>query len=174
MNQQPHRPPVALRSIALFEIAKGLLALVAAYGLISLRHTDLQAVTEEFLLRHGLASGTHIKRLFIESVARATHYPVSQIASFAVVYALIRFAEGFGLWYGKHWAEWFAVLSAGLYLPLELIHFAHHPTLFTASVILLNIALILYLGNLLVQERARRHGKSVPRSSSDESPLSRL
>jgi uncharacterized membrane protein (DUF2068 family) len=155
MNGQLHRPPVALRTIALFEIAKGVLVLAAAYGLIQLRHTDLHAATDAFLLRHGIDPETRFRRLFIESVAKATHYPVGQIAGFAVAYAIVRFAEGFGLWQGKAWAEWFAVISVGLYLPLELRHFVLYPTFLSAGVILLNIALILYLGNLLVQQRAR-------------------
>ena len=123
MNGRPQRPPLALRTIALFEAAKGVLAFAAGCGLVSLRHTDLHAATDAFLLRHGIDPETHYRRLFIESVARATHQHVAQIAGLAVAYAVIRLVEGYGLWQGKHWAEWFAVISAGLYLPLELNHF---------------------------------------------------
>ena len=159
MNVPPHRPPVALRTIALFEIAKGLLVLAAAYGLLSLRHTDLHAATDAFLLRHGIDPETHYRRLFIQSVAKATRYPINQIVGFALAYSTIRFAEGIGLWQGKHWAEWFAVISVALYLPLELQHFARHPTALSAGVILVNTALILYLANLLVQQRARKKAR---------------
>jgi uncharacterized membrane protein (DUF2068 family) len=155
LTAHPKSAPVALRSIALFEIAKGLLAIIAAYGIISLRHTDLHAIADEFLIRHRMNPETHIKRLFIESLAKATHYPVSYIAGFAIAYAVIRFAEGIGLWYGKPWAEWFAILSVGLYLPLELSHFAHHPRVFTGGVIVLNILIMLFLGNHLACQRAR-------------------
>ena len=89
-------------------------------------------------------------------MARATHQHVGQIVGLACVYALIRLVEGYGLWQGKHWAEWFAVISAGLYLPLELWHLAHRPSLLTAGVILLNIAIMVYLGKLLIQQRGRR------------------
>ena len=160
MNQQPGRLPVGLRTIALFEAAKGILALAAACGLLSLRHTDLHAVTDAFLLRHGIDPERHYMRLFIESVARATHHHEGQIATVGIVYALIRLAEGYGLWQGKHWAEWFAVISAGLYLPWELMHFTRHPRLFTAGVILFNLALIYYLARLLARQRARRHQRS--------------
>lgn len=166
MSESANRLPVGLRTIALFEGVKGVLALAAVCGLLSLRHTDLHAVTDAFLLRHGVDPERHYTRLFIESVARATHYHWSQIAALGFAYALIRLAEGYGLWWGKHWAEWFAVISAGLYLPWEFNHFARHPRLFTAGVILFNLALIYYLGRLLARQRAQRHSRLTAQSGS--------
>lgn len=159
MNE-PQRAPVALRGIALFEAVKGALAFAAACGLVQLRHTDLHAATDAFLLRHGVNPERHYTRLFIESVARATHHHEAQIAGVAFAYAAVRFAEGYGLWRGAHWAEWFAVLSAGIYLPLEIRHYAYHPTLLSAGIILFNVALILYLGKLLIEQRAARATKA--------------
>jgi uncharacterized membrane protein (DUF2068 family) len=160
MQAPAQRPPLALRSIALFEAFKGLLAIGAACGLISLRHTDLHAATDAFLLRHGINPEQHYTRLFIESVAKVTNHHVGEIVALGFVYALIRLVEGYGLWQGKHWAEWFAVISAGIYLPLEFQHFAHHATLLNAGVIFFNIVIILYLAMLLNQQRAQRHAAS--------------
>jgi uncharacterized membrane protein (DUF2068 family) len=167
MNKPAKRLPFGLRTIALFEAAKGFLALAAAGGLLSLRHTDLHAVTDAFLLRHGIDPERHYMRLFIESVAQATHHHEGQLAVLSLAYALIRLAEGYGLWQGKHWAEWFAVISAGLYLPWEFMHFARHPRPFTAGIILFNLALIFYLGKLLARQRSRR--KSRPTAQSEPS-----
>src|ERR1039458_2018533 len=115
MNEPANRLPVGLRTIALFEGAKGILALAAACGLLSLRHTDLHAVTDAFLLRHGIDPERHYMRLFIESVARATHHHEGQIAAVGFAYALIRLAEGYGLWQGEHRAR--ALSPAGLFFP---------------------------------------------------------
>jgi uncharacterized membrane protein (DUF2068 family) len=156
MNEPASRLPVGLRTIALFEGAKGVLAFAAACGLLSLRHTDLHAVTDAFLLRHGFDPERHYTRLFIESVARATNHHAGQVAVFGFAYSAVRFAESYGLWWGKHWAEWFAVISAAIYLPWEFMHFARHPRPFTAGVIVFNLALIFYLGKLLAQQRASR------------------
>ena len=166
MNEPAKRLPFGLRTIALFEAAKGILALAAAGGLLSLRHTDLHAVTDAFLLRHGIDPERHYMRLFIESVAQATHHHEGQLAVLGLAYALIRLAEGYGLWQGKHWAEWFAVISAGLYLPWEFMHFARHPRPFTAGIILFNLALIFYLGKLLARQRSRRKSRATAQSGS--------
>ncbi len=160
MQGPPQRLPLALRGIALFEAAKGVLALAAACGLLSLRHTDLHAATDAFLLRHGVNPERHYTRLFIESVAKATNHHVGEIAALAFAYALIRLAEGYGLWQGRRWAEWLAVISVGIYLPLECRHFAHHATLLNAIPILLNVVLVVYLAKLLRQQRAQRHAAS--------------
>ncbi len=130
--------------------------LAAACGLLSLRHTDLHVATDAFLLRHGIDPERHYTRLFIESVAKATNHHVGEIAALGFAYALIRLVEGYGLWQGKHWAEWFAVISAGIYLPLEIQHFAHHATLLNVGVIFFNILIILYLARLLNQQRRNR------------------
>ena len=161
VDSSSDRPPVALRAVALFEAAKGLLAWAAAAGLLSLRHTDLHAATDAFLRRHGFDPEQHYTRLFIESVARATHHHSGQIVCLALVYGVIRLAEAYGLWNARHWAEWFAVLSAGLYLPLELEHFTHRPGLLNAGIIAFNLALIFYLGKLLFQQRERRRAARV-------------
>lgn len=147
---------MALRAIAVFEAAKGALALGAACGLLSLRHTDLHTVTDAFLLRHGINPETHYMRLFVETVAKATNHHVGEIAALGFVYALVRFAEAYGLWWGRHWAEWFAALSAGIYLPFEAWHFAARPSFFTGTVILINVTIVCYLSWLLAQQRARR------------------
>jgi uncharacterized membrane protein (DUF2068 family) len=156
MNERSRRTPIALRSIAALEWVKGLLVLAAACGLLSLRHTDLHAATDAFLLRHGINPETRYMRLFIEGVARATNHHVREIAACGFAYAAVRLVEGYGLWRERHWAEWFAVISAGLYLPFELTHFGRHPSVFSAGVILVNMLIIVYLANLLGQQRAQR------------------
>ena len=165
MQVPPERPPLGLRSIALFETAKGLLALAAACGVLSLRHTDLHAATDAFLLRHGIDPERHYTRLFIESVAGATNHHAGEIAALACAYALVRLVEGYGLWQGKRWAEWFAVISAGIYLPMELQHLARHATLINLGVIFFNMALILYLARLLGQQHRSRKEAEVGEQS---------
>ena len=166
MNDSPSHPPLGLRSIAFFEAVKGALVLAASSGLVSLRHTDLHAATDAFLLKHGINPERHYMRLFIESVAKATNHHVGEIAAIGFAYAAVRFIESYGLWQAKHWAEWFAVISAGLYLPLELTHFGRHPTAFNAAVILVNMVIILYLASLLGQQRAARERHATPQPES--------
>ncbi|MEI8288287.1 MAG: DUF2127 domain-containing protein [Verrucomicrobiota bacterium] len=161
MQPPPSQQPQALRCIALFEAAKGLFVLAATCGLISLRHTDLHAATITFLHRHGVNPEQHYTRLFIESVAKATNHHVGEIATVGFAYVVIRLVEAYGLWHGKHWAEWFAVISASLYLPLEIQHFARHTNALNAGLILFNIVIVCYLARLLNRQRTERRSSAV-------------
>ncbi len=145
-----------MRCIAVLEAFKGCLAFAAACGILSLRHTDLHVATDAFLLRHGIDPERHYTRLFIESVARATNHHAGEIAALALAYCLIRLVEGYGLWQARHWAEWFAVVSAAIYLPLEAWHIAHHATLLNVTVIFTNVVIVAYLAKLLHQQRRQR------------------
>jgi uncharacterized membrane protein (DUF2068 family) len=157
MNLSQKSQSVALHSIAMLEITKGVLASVAAVGLLSLKHTDLNAVAHTFLLRHGLDPGKHATGMLIESMARATSHHTGQIAGVCFLYALVRFVEGYGLWRARHWAEWFAALSTGIYLPLEIRHYIHHPSMTAVVIILVNLAILGCLSFLLYQQRQERH-----------------
>jgi uncharacterized membrane protein (DUF2068 family) len=157
MTAPQQKPPLGLRAIALVEAVKGLLVVAAACGLLSLRHTDVHAVVDAFLLRHGIDPEVHYRRLFIESVASATHHHLGQIVGLACAYAAVRFVESYGLWRAKHWAEWFAVLSGGLYLPFEITHLLRRPTWLSAAVILANVVLVVYLARLLRRDRVAAH-----------------
>jgi uncharacterized membrane protein (DUF2068 family) len=116
----------------------------------------VHAAADTFLLHHGVDPEQRYMRLFIEGVARATNHHVVEISVLCLVYALVRFGESYGLWLAKHWAEWLAVISVGLYMPLELYHFARGPSFFTAGVILFNFIIFIYLAHLLRQQRAQR------------------
>jgi uncharacterized membrane protein (DUF2068 family) len=52
------------------------------------------------------------------------------------------------------------VISAGLYLPLEFQHYAHHVSLLNAGLIVFNIVIVLYMARLLNRQRAERHAAS--------------
>jgi uncharacterized membrane protein (DUF2068 family) len=37
----------------------------------------------------------------------------------ALLYSVVRFVESYGLWRQRQWDEWFALLTAGMYIPVE-------------------------------------------------------
>jgi uncharacterized membrane protein (DUF2068 family) len=55
--------------------------------------------------------------------------------------------EAYGLWYGKRWAEWFAALRVGLYIPVEVYKLFNSVSLLKIGVLSVNVlvvALMLY------------------------------
>ena len=134
-----------LHTIAIFEAVKGVAVLVAGFGLLSLIHRDVQDVAERFVRALHLNPASHYPHILIDAAGNLTDTRLVGLAAMAVAYAAVRLVEAYGLWHGRAWAEWFAIISGGLYLPVEVYELADHPTVVKAIVLAMNIAIVVYL-----------------------------
>jgi uncharacterized membrane protein (DUF2068 family) len=147
---------VALRTVAVFEAAKGLLVLLLGLGALRFMHRDLEDVAEQIIRFLHASPGGRISNLFIAAASRANDKSLWAIAAAAMVYAIVRFAEAYGLWYAREWAEWFALLSGAMYLPWEVLSILRHPHPIKWVVLIANLAIVLYMLVLRVQAGAHR------------------
>jgi len=139
-------PGVAgVRAVAVFEAAKGLLVVVAGFSLLSLVHHDAQHTAETIVRHLHLNPARHYPRVFIEAAGRVSSSRLWLLAGGAFAYSLVRFVEAYGLWHLRRWAEWFAILSGGLYLPVEIYELVRRPTLVKAAILLGNLLVVAYL-----------------------------
>jgi uncharacterized membrane protein (DUF2068 family) len=145
-----------VRAVAVFEAAKGLLVLVAGFGLLSLVHRDAQHTAETVVRHLHLNPARHYPRVFIEAAGRVSSSRLWVLAGGAFAYSLVRFVEAYGLWRLRPWAEWFAIIAGGLYLPVELYELIRRPTRVKAAILLGNLAVVGYL--LYVRGAARSRG----------------
>jgi len=67
----------------------------------------------------------------------------------------VRLAEAYGLWNDRAWAEWLCALSGGLYIPLELRHLLHQPSITSGAVLTGNVFVVGLLAYHLWQRRGR-------------------
>jgi len=134
-----------VRSIAIFEALKGLAVLLAGFGLLHFVHRDLQSAAEELVRHSHLNPAHHYPRIFIEAASRASSSRIRFLAALAFLYSTARFVEAYGLWYLKAWAEWFAIVSGSIYVPIEIFELAKHATVVRATVLIVNLAIVVYL-----------------------------
>jgi len=160
-----------LRGIALFEAAKGLLAVMVAIWLLSLLHKDIQDVAEHllhFLHRiFRLNPDGHLARSIIRGARRVTPGNLHLWIGGTLIYSIIRFAEAAGLWMEKQWAEWFALISGCLYLPIEIYELAHHATPIKWAIFATNLLIVAYLAWLLRDlhnDRKRLAAAAIPKT----------
>lgn len=144
-----------LRVIAVFEIVKGALVLLAGFGLLRLIHHDVQHAADRFIhdLRLNPAHGA--PRVFLELAGRLNDSRLWILAGAALAYALIRFVEGYGLWKARRWAEWMGALGSGLYLPLEIWHLRRGITVGGILLVAANVAIVVYLVWILWRQQQR-------------------
>lgn len=134
-----------IRTVALFELTKGVLVILAGFAILQLIHHDLQEMAENIVKHIHLNPARHYPKIFIEAAGRITDSKIKWFAAFAFLYSTIRFVEAYGLWNFKVWAEWFAILSGGIYIPIEIFELIKNPSWVKAGVLLINIFIVAYL-----------------------------
>ena len=144
-----------LKVVAVYEAAKGVLVLLAGFGLLSLIQQDVQHVAEQLVAHLHLNPAKGYPRIFIDAAANITNARLWLFAAFALLYAAIRFVEAYGLWLKRRWAEWFAVVSGAIYVPAEVYEILRGLTWIKLLLLGVNVCIVAYLAYVLW--RSTRH-----------------
>jgi uncharacterized membrane protein (DUF2068 family) len=145
-----------LRGVALFEALKGALAIAGAFWVLNLRHKDLMRVAEHMLRTFHIAPDRHAALAFMHFAEKINGRDLRIVLLLVLIYAAIRFTEAAGLWLEKEWAEWFALISGSIYVPLEITELVRHPNPVKWGVLTINLLIVLYMAWLLMDSYKRR------------------
>lgn len=141
--EPPLTASAPVRALALYEAAKGLLVIVAGAGILRSPHTLETAA--EALVAHLHLNPAKDHPLIFTLVDAGSPSHLWWLALGAAVYAAARFSESVGLWLGKRWAMWLAVLTAAIYIPFEIGALLRRPTVLAVGALAVNTAVVLYL-----------------------------
>jgi len=144
-THRPQDPQLGLRTIALYEAAKGLIVLLAGSGLLLLVHRDVQAMAERLVSHLHLDPARRYPRIFLHLVTEATPGRLRFLAVGALAYAVIRFAEAWGLWRERRWAEWLGLVTGIFYVPFEARALLLHRHLESLVALAINLVIVVYL-----------------------------
>jgi uncharacterized membrane protein (DUF2068 family) len=143
---KPRGTVQVLRTVAAFELTKGMIVLLSACGVLLLIHReDPWDIADGLLKLLHISPDHHFAQVFLNWADSLTETKMWAVAGVAVAYSVLRFAEAYGLWYARAWAEWIALVSGMLYLPFEIYKLIHHPSPFHIWVFLINVAIVLYM-----------------------------
>ena len=135
-----------MRAVAMLEILKGCAALLAAIGLLYMFHrSDLGDVAEDIIFKLHLNPNSRLPWFIIDKAYDVNGKNLWVVFGVATGYALVRFAEGYGLWHERVWAEYFALISGAAYIPVEIFELLHRPHLITLAILLVNIGIVIYM-----------------------------
>jgi uncharacterized membrane protein (DUF2068 family) len=150
----------ALRTVALIEAAKGLLVLLAGFGLLSLVHRDVEQIAEHLISRAHLNPAAHYPHIFLDFAQRVTDGRLMLLAAGAAGYSLVRLIEAYGLWHERRWAEWFAALSGGFYIPFEIYELVERVTWLRVLTLTVNVAVVSFMLYCVLRGRAKSSATS--------------
>ncbi|MBN1548659.1 MAG: DUF2127 domain-containing protein [Syntrophaceae bacterium] len=143
----------ALRTTAIFEASKGILVLVTGFGLLHYIHQDLHVAAEQILNHLHFHPAGHHSLVFIDALTHLNDWQLWALAFSALFYSLVRFAEAYGLWHERSWAEWFGFLTGGMYIPLEIFEVIEGVSWPKVLVLSINLFVVLVLALVLIQSR---------------------
>jgi uncharacterized membrane protein (DUF2068 family) len=70
---------------------------------------------------------------------------LTYLAAGLAVYALIELVESVGLWLGKRWGEYFAMVATSVFLPYEIYDLTVKITWLRVAALVINLLLVIYL-----------------------------
>ncbi|HET8668095.1 MAG TPA: DUF2127 domain-containing protein [Terriglobales bacterium] len=148
-----------VRAVGAFEFAKGVLVLLAGFGLLSVAHSDfyVEDIAVNLLYTLHISPERHLSLIFLKAAARLDDVNALAVAIGAAAYSVVRFIEGYGLWKARVWAEWFAIVSGSIYIPLEIYEVVRRATLVRGVLLALNLALLAYLIYVRHDAMSKKH-----------------
>jgi uncharacterized membrane protein (DUF2068 family) len=141
-DQKKDKRRRVLRTLAAVEAGKGLLVLLVGLGLLTFLYRDTLAEAEYIAQFFNLNASHHISKVFVDTLSRISDPQLLMLSFTAMAYFLIRTVEAAGLWVGRAWAEWLAIVSDSLFIPMEIIELTHGITLVRVLVFSVNIAIV--------------------------------
>jgi uncharacterized membrane protein (DUF2068 family) len=151
-----HRLQESIRAVAVFEAVKGVFVLAAGFGLLSLLHKDAHRIAFEFISTLNLNPAQKYPKIFIDLADHITDGKLWFFASLALIYSAFRFVEGYGLWKERAWAEWLALVSGTIYLPIEIYEVCVKVSFVSVFALVANIVVVAVVAYVLIQKQQQQ------------------
>ena len=135
----------AIFLIGAFKLVKGIALLMVGLGLLRMLHRDVAQTVNHWVQ---ILRGDPENHYLHNAIARIMNVSPKQLRELSVgtfVYSAILLTEGIGLLARKHWAEYFTVISTGIFIPLEVYELFEHGTPIKFAVLLVNLLIVVYL-----------------------------
>src|SRR5207244_298163 len=81
----------------------------------------------------------------LQRLLTLTPREVGWLAVIAILYGVLELAEAAGLLLRRRWAEYLVVTATAVGIPLEVVELARHPTALKATLLLINLLIVVYL-----------------------------
>ena len=144
--------------IGLFKLFKALLLIAVGIGSLRYLHKDLGSTVMHWIQVLRVDPDNRFIHGILARIFRVTPRQLKELSVGTFLYAGVFLTEGTGLVLRKHWAEYFTIISTGLFIPLELYELARHFTIVKLAVTVINVLIVWYLV-ARVRSRSKRFSR---------------
>lgn len=145
-----------LRAVASFEFLKGIFVFLMGILALALVHKNVWLIAETLLAAFHINTDRRSAQMFLNFADNITDARLWAVARIAFAYTVLRFAEAYGLWHERTWAEWVALVSGALLMPIEIRELLRGLTWIRGGMFLGNVAVILYMLHVILSNRRAR------------------
>jgi uncharacterized membrane protein (DUF2068 family) len=157
--KQDHRLAVqrrTLRVIGAFKMLKAAMLVLISAGALRFIHRDLEAAVVAVLNHVRADPEGRMFRHLVAWAANVSPHKLEVIAAATGFYAILFSVEGVGLWMAKEWAEWLAVASSVIPMPIEIYEVVRYGHWQRITVLVINVAIVAYLLWVIVGKHRRK------------------
>jgi uncharacterized membrane protein (DUF2068 family) len=142
--------------VASFEFVKGVFVLMIGLCALLLMRQDVWVIAESLLALLHISTDRRSAEIFLDFADSVTEARLWTAVWVALIYSSLRFTEAYGLWKERLWAEWVALTSGALLLPVEIHGLMRGITVVRTTILLGNIAIVIFMLYLIRADRGRR------------------
>lgn len=135
----------SIRAIAAWEAVKGVLVLLAAGLAVYFLRPDEERTIEDIVGHFHLNPAGHTSHIFQRALEHLQDTRLVLLAAGALLYALLRFVEAYGLWFERRWGWMLGIASAALYVPLEVREMVYRFSWTSVVLFVVNMAIVALL-----------------------------
>lgn len=144
--------------IGLFKLVKALLLIAIGIGALRFLHKDLSNSVLHWAQVLRVDTDNRYIHGFLVRIFRVTPKQLKELSVGTFIYAGLFLTEGMGLLLRKHWAEYFTIITTGLFIPLEIYELVRHFTIVKLVVTVINALIVWYLV-VRVRSRSKRFSR---------------
>jgi uncharacterized membrane protein (DUF2068 family) len=145
-----------LQAVAAFEFFKGIFVMLIGFCALALVHKDVWLYAESLLALFHISTDRRSAQLFLDFADSVTDARLWAAARIAFAYTALRFTEAYGLWNCRTWAEWVALVSGALLMPLEIRELLRGVTALRSALFLGNLAVVFFMLYVILSNRRER------------------
>ncbi len=145
MSTQRSAYPSTLYLIAAFKLFKGLFLLAVGIAVLKLGPAGVAVEVYRWADSFRVDPNNRLLRRLLLWLSVFDEKKLRELSVGTFVYSALFLTEGTGLALRQRWAEYFTIVVTGSFVPLEIYELARRPTFARGTVLLLNVAAVIYL-----------------------------
>jgi uncharacterized membrane protein (DUF2068 family) len=163
--KRPGHSLLILRLIAVFKFLKAASLLIVGIlilHILRVRDKTAYEVLHQFVNDMRLDENNHYIHTLLEKTLGISPAKLRWLSTGTLIYAILYFTEGVGLWLDQGWAELMTIITTAGFIPLEVMEIIAGPTVMRVTIFIINVLLLIYIClRLRWRMQARREGVDV-------------